>query len=99
VSDAGAVPYLAMEYVRGYSLHDRVQRGGPLPFDKLVRVVRQIAAGLAAHAKQIVHRGLKPANILLEKGAGRVKVTDFGLAKAADINKLSMAGDIIGTPE
>jgi HD-like signal output (HDOD) protein len=100
VSDAGAVPYLAMEYVKGYSLHDRVHRGGPLPLEKLVRTARQIAAGLAAaHRQQVIHRDLKPANVLMEKGTGRVKVTDFGLAKAADVNKLSVAGDIIGTPE
>src|SRR6185436_3555239 len=60
----------------------------------------QIAAGLAAaHAQGLVHRDIKPANVLLEKGVDRVRLTDFGLARAADDGSLTRTGVVAGTPQ
>ena len=65
----------------------------------MVRVGRQVAEGLAAaHATDLIHRDIKPGNILLEGGAQRVKITDFGLARAADDASISQSGIIAGTP-
>jgi WD40 repeat protein/serine/threonine protein kinase len=99
VEDAGAVPYLVMQYVAGISLEDRIKQGGPLELKEILRIGLQIAHGLAAaHAQGLVHRDVKPANILLENGVQRVKITDFGLARAADDASLTQSGVIAGTP-
>ncbi len=99
VGEAAGLPYLAMEYVRGRCLESHVQQHGPMPVPLLVSVGRQIAAGLAvAHAKGIIHRDVKPANILVEDETGRAKLTDFGLARAADDANLTADGALIGTP-
>lgn len=77
----GAVRFLAMEYVPGEDLAQRIARG-PVPVDEALRVAHQIAEALEeAHERGVVHRDLKPANIKLTPG-GRAKVLDFGLAKA-----------------
>ncbi len=73
--------YLAMEYVEGESLADRLRRGGALPLREALDVGRQIAAGMeAAHEGGVIHRDLKPANVMITRG-DEVKVVDFGLAK------------------
>src|SRR5205085_9429633 len=65
----------------------------------VVRIGRQIAEGLAAaHAMDLIHRDIKPGNILLEGGAQKVRITDFGLARAADDASISQSGIIAGTP-
>jgi WD40 repeat protein/tRNA A-37 threonylcarbamoyl transferase component Bud32 len=99
VEEAGAVPYLVMHYVAGISLEDRIKQGGPLELKEILRIGIQTAAGLAAaHAQGLVHRDVKPANILLENGVQRVKITDFGLARAVDDASLTQSGVIAGTP-
>jgi WD40 repeat protein len=99
VEEAGPVPYLVMHYVAGISLEDRVKQGGPLELKEILRIGIQTAAGLAAaHAQGLVHRDVKPANILLENGVQRVKITDFGLARAVDDASLTQSGVIAGTP-
>jgi HD-like signal output (HDOD) protein len=99
VRAAGDIPYLAMEYVRGSCLETRVQQHGPMPVPLLVSAAKQVAAGLgAAHARNIVHRDVKPANILLEDETGRAKLTDFGLARVSDDAALTADGALIGTP-
>lgn len=83
IGDASGVPFLTMEYVDGEDLSSLIRRIGRLPQDKAVEVSRQICAGLAAaHERGVVHRDLKPANVMLD-GAGKVRITDFGLAGIA----------------
>jgi serine/threonine protein kinase/WD40 repeat protein len=99
VNNDGAVPYLVMEYIAGITLEDRIKQGGSLPVKEILRIGMQTAKGLAAaHAQGLIHRDVKPANILLENGVQRVKITDFGLARAADDASLSQSGVIAGTP-
>jgi serine/threonine protein kinase len=91
---------LLMEYVPGPSLQEQLKRTGPLGVPEIIRIGAQVASGLAAaHALGVVHRDIKPANILLEEGSGRVKITDFGLARAADHPRLTQSGVLVGTPE
>ncbi|QDU21858.1 protein kinase domain-containing protein [Urbifossiella limnaea] len=94
------LPYLVMEYVPGETLQQRLDRTGPLDVPEVLRIARQAAEGLAAaHAKDLIHRDVKPGNILLESGPrGRVKLTDFGLARAADDASISQSGIVAGTP-
>ena len=93
------LPYLVMQYVAGKSLQGRIEGEGPLAVREVLRIGMQVASGLAAaHAQGLVHRDIKPANILLENGIERVKITDFGLARAADDASLSHSGVAAGTP-
>ncbi len=88
-----------MEFVAGMTLQQKLDKSGPLPVAEVLRIGQQIAAGLAAaHATGHVHRDIKPGNILLENGIERVKITDFGLARAADDASISHSGIVAGTP-
>jgi len=83
IGDANGVPFLTMEFVDGEDLSSLVRRIGRLPQDKATEVSRQICAGLAAaHERGVIHRDLKPSNVMLD-GAGKVRITDFGLAGIA----------------
>ncbi len=97
---ADPLPYLVMEFVPGESLEGLITRTGPLPAADVVRIGVQVARGLAAaHATGIVHRDIKPANVLIEAGPDRrAKLTDFGLARAADDASLTQSGMVAGTP-
>ena len=94
------LPYLVMEYIPGQTLQQRLDQNGPLDVADTLRIGGQIARGLAAaHEQGLIHRDIKPANILLEDGIEqKVKITDFGLARAADDASLSQSGVIAGTP-
>lgn len=94
------LPYLVMEYIPGRTLQQRLDERGPLDVPTVLRLGRQIAEGLAAaHAKELIHRDIKPGNILLETNVqDRVKISDFGLARAADDASLTQSGTIAGTP-
>ncbi len=96
--DAGR-PYLVMQFVAGQSLQERINRDGALGVEEVLRIGMQVASGLAAaHTQGLVHRDIKPANLLLENGAGRVKITDFGLARAIDDASITESGVVLGTP-
>ena len=100
VSEENELPYLVMPYARGPSLQVRIDESGPLTAIEVVRIGRQIAAGLAAaHEQGLVHRDIKPANILLNKGIERLWITDFGVARAIDDASMTQTGLIAGTPQ
>lgn len=94
------LPYLVMEFVPGQTLNQYLIDHGPLEISTVLSLGRQIAEGLAAaHSQGLIHRDIKPSNILLEPGpSNRVKITDFGLARAADDASLTQSGVIAGTP-
>jgi serine/threonine-protein kinase len=100
VDETAGLPYLVMEYVPGRSLQERLDRQGPLALSEVLRIGMQAAAGLAAaHAQGLVHRDVKPANILLENGVERARLTDFGLARAVSDAALTQSGVVAGTPQ
>ncbi len=94
------IPFIVMEYVHGPTLYQMIKREGPIDLTRMLAISRQIAAGLAvAHAKKLVHRDIKPGNILLEEGSNlRVKITDFGLAQVVDDANATKHGVGYGTP-
>jgi len=99
VESDGDTPFIVMHYVSGESLQARVARLGPLGSQQILRIGIQAASGLAAaHEQGIVHRDVKPANILLEDGVERVLLTDFGLARTVDDASLTQTGVVAGTP-
>ncbi|MEO8199834.1 MAG: protein kinase, partial [Gemmatimonadota bacterium] len=98
---SSALVYFIMGYVDGESLSSRIQRRGQLPVEEVRRIMKETADALsAAHGLAIIHRDIKPDNILLEGTRGRVMVTDFGIAKALSSVSatLTSAGVAIGTP-
>jgi serine/threonine protein kinase len=100
VSSTARLPYLVMPYMACESLQQRLDREGSLPLIEQLQIAVQVARGLAAaHAQGLVHRDVKPANILLERGVDRVMLTDFGLARAVDDASLTRSGVIAGTPQ
>jgi predicted Ser/Thr protein kinase len=90
-------PYIVMEYLSGGSLADRITREGAQPVGRALEWLRQAAAALdAAHANGVVHRDVKPANLLLDD-EDRVHVADFGVASAAGLHSFTEAGTVVGT--
>jgi len=98
VGRMGASPYIVMEHVDGIDLRRKLQQEGRLPIGEALEIARQVAEGVgAAHRKGIVHRDIKPGNILIASD-GRVKVADFGIARAmADAHHLTEPGVVWGT--
>lgn len=93
-------PKIVMQFIAGQSLQQKLDAEGSLDLKEILRIGMQTAAGLAAaHAQGLVHRDVKPSNILLENGVQRVKLTDFGLARAVDDASLTHSGVIAGTPQ
>ena len=99
VESDGPIPFLVMQFVEGSSLQELVIRSGPIDVKSILRIVAQLASALsAAHSQGLVHRDVKPANILVEATGQRVWITDFGLARAVDDASLTRTGFIAGTP-
>ncbi len=95
-----ALVYFVMGFIDGESVGARLAREGAWPIDDTVRVLRDVADALAyAHARGVVHRDIKPDNILIDRASGRPMVTDFGIARAAagDV-RLTVTGVAVGTP-
>jgi len=92
---------LVMEYVEGETLTQRVRRGGPLTAAEAVRLFEETGWALAyAHGRGVIHRDVKPDNILLERATGRALVTDFGIARSTSAaDGLTRVGDVVGTPQ
>jgi eukaryotic-like serine/threonine-protein kinase len=102
VIDAGedeGRPYIVFEYVEGETLKERIRRQGQLPVTEAVAYAIEIARALgAAHARHIVHRDVKPQNVLIDE-EGSAKVTDFGIARTLDEEGLTADGRVIGTTD
>jgi serine/threonine-protein kinase len=95
----GDLVFFAMAYVRGETLAQRVERAGPLPPAQATRLLQELAWGLGyAHANGVIHRDVKPDNILIEQSSGRAMLADFGVAYAADAGRHTGVGQLIGTP-
>lgn len=103
-STPGGMPFLVLPYVEGGTLDDRRAASGGLTADEVRRYVAQAAAGLAAaHRLGVVHRDVRPANLLYDRGADRVLLTDFGLAAVLDAFqddalRLTRPGEVLGSP-
>ena len=105
-SQEGEAHYLAMEFVQGKDLAQRVKEAGPLPVDKACQYARQAALGLQhAHDRGLVHRDIKPGNLLLTND-GQVKILDMGLARLRSADKdddpdpaLTQEGHVMGSPD
>lgn len=99
VEEAATPPYFVMELVAGRSLADRIDSEGQLDLRSTLRIGMQAAQGLAAaHEQGLVHRDVKPSNILLQHNVDRVLLADFGLARAASDERLTCNGAVAGTP-
>ena len=94
-----SLPFLVMEYIKGKSLGEYLETGDVMSVDNLIRIGTQLSSALeAAHGKGVVHRDIKPGNVMVNRETGKVLLGDFGLARAIENSKLTRTGTIVGTP-
>ncbi len=97
VGEEGAIPYLVMEYVPGKTLKEYIIEQSPIAPERAVKIMKQLASALAhAHHNQIVHRDIKPQNILMDE-EGNVKISDFGIAMALSATSYTQTNSVLGT--
>jgi serine/threonine-protein kinase len=103
--EADGVPYISMEYIEGVTLKDLIQNKGALPAGVGLRIAKQMCQGLdAAHRQGVVHRDIKPQNMLILPETGELKIMDFGIARVSEVkggeaSGLTTAGTVMGTPD
>jgi serine/threonine-protein kinase len=106
--DTEGTPYISMEYLEGVTLKDLILSKGALPLGVGLRIVKQMCQGLeAAHLQGVVHRDIKPQNMLILPETGELKVMDFGIARVSEVKAgaapgasgLTTAGTVMGTPD
>jgi serine/threonine-protein kinase len=100
VEQAGDLVFFVMAYIEGETLGQRLRAKGPMQPAAAVRLLQEVAWALAyAHLRGVIHRDVKPDNILVEAGTGRAMVTDFGIARAGEITGSTAIGEILGTAQ
>jgi serine/threonine protein kinase len=104
--EADGVPYISMEYLEGVTLKDLVKSKGALPLGVGLRIAKQMCQGLeAAHQQGVVHRDIKPQNMLIIPETGELKIMDFGIARVSEVKGgvadagLTTTGTVLGTPD
>ena len=99
LGETGGIHYLAMEYVAGEDLKNMIRMSGPLGVGTTIKLAKQVCAGLAeAHRLGVIHRDLKPNNIMIDKD-GVARIMDFGIARSIKMKGITQAGMVVGTPE
>jgi len=101
VGEDRGVPFIAMPFLKGESLKTKLEREGRISQSEVVRIGKEVAAGLAAaHDRGLIHRDIKPDNIWIEEKTGRAKILDFGLVRSvSDDTELTQSGMVLGTPK
>ena len=91
-------PFIAMEYIKGETLGEVIRRKAPLALDRKLKLMEKLCDGLGyAHDEGLIHRDIKPDNLMVTEGSGELKILDFGIARMRDLTGLTQAGGIIGT--
>ena len=99
IGEADGMKFITMEFIEGRDLKSTIVNRGKLPTEEAVNIIRQICQALdAAHSEGVMHRDLKPQNIMIDNN-GRVVVMDFGIAHSKDLPSMTMTGALVGTPE
>jgi serine/threonine protein kinase len=93
------MPFIAMEYIDGFSLHDLLQARKKISLKNVLKIISQMLKAIhAAHKLGVIHRDIKTANIIINKEDNNVKLADFGIARFNDANSMTMTGAVVGTP-
>src|SRR5271156_995885 len=100
LGEADGIKFITMEFIEGQDLKHIVDEQGKLKTEESVRVMEQVCLALeAAHAEGVVHRDLKPQNIMVEAKSGRISVMDFGIARSTEMGGMTQTGMLLGTPD